>query len=52
MFEQFITSIDYAKLIKMQANQIAPFERAIKIEKNSNSKVVSKAKAKTLGRRK
>lgn len=52
MFRQFITSIDYAKLIKMQANQPAPFERAVRIDKCSKAMVASKAKTKTLGRRK
>ncbi len=47
MFEHFITSIDYPKLIKMQANRIAPFERAVKIEKISNSKVITKVKTKS-----
>lgn len=51
MFRQFITSIDYAKLIKMQANQSAPFERAVRIEKSSKAMVASKAKTKTLGRK-
>jgi len=36
----------------MQANQPAPFERAIRIEKNPKAMVSAKAKTKTLGRRK
>lgn len=47
MFEHFITSIDYPKLIKMQANRIAPFERAVNIKKISNSKVITKVKTKS-----
>jgi hypothetical protein len=52
MFEQFITSIDYPKLIKMQANRIAPFERAVEIKKISNSEVVTKVKTKVRFHRK
>ncbi|MBO5414240.1 MAG: hypothetical protein J6A17_01295 [Bacilli bacterium] len=52
MFRHFITSIDYAKLIKMQANQTAPFEKAVDIKKTPKGKSNSKGyKVKTLGKR-
>lgn len=54
MFEQFITSINYKKLIELQANQPAPFERAYKIEKVPKSQLAFgvKGKVKTLSRKK
>jgi len=45
MFELFITPINYAKLIKMQANQPAPFEKAIDIKRMPNGQ----SKMKKLG---
>jgi hypothetical protein len=52
MFRHFITSIDYAKLIKMQANQTAPYEKAVDIKKTPKGKSNSKGyKVKTLGKR-
>lgn len=52
MLEQFITSYDYAKLIKMQSIQPAPFVGCLDIKKLPNSKKGVKAKTKTFGRRK
>lgn len=52
MFRHFITSIDYAKLIRMQANQTAPYEKAVDIKKTSKVKPNFKGhKVKTLGKR-
>jgi hypothetical protein len=43
---------DYAKLIKMQANQTAPYEKAVDIKKTPKGKSNSKGyKVKTLGKR-
>lgn len=54
MFEQFITSIDYAKLIKMQAMQPAPFSGVVKFERMPKKQlsIQARAKVKTLGRKK
>lgn len=53
MFRHFITSIDYEKLIKMQASQETPFYKAVDIKKSpKNMKTSSYQKVKKISRRK
>ncbi|HPF82771.1 MAG TPA: hypothetical protein PLV83_01180 [Bacilli bacterium] len=55
MHEQLITTIDYAKLIKIQANQICEYEKAVRLDNKKTEKSSSylkNQKVKTIGRRK
>ena len=53
MFRQFLSAIDYKKLINMQASQTSPYSKAVDIKKNpKNMKTSSYPKTKKLGRRK
>lgn len=52
MFRHYQTSIDYAKLIKTQASQPAPFTSGKDFKKGSKeANRVSSAKVKTIGKR-
>ena len=56
MFEQFVTSINYPELIKLQSNMPAPFVGCIDVKKlprsNKGVKIMTKRLVRNFGHRK